>query len=253
MPETIDPQGANGAIDVHSYQVSYQKKFDCGIKLGVSLELPTFDKYPGAYYGKDYPSLKGVQFYDDATQPVPDIPAYIEYRGKGMNRVRVSGIMRNFFYRDDKADKTNSVVGWGVQLSGNLQPINPLTFYYQCSYGHGIANYIQDTNGLPLSYIPKNSQPGKMTATPMMGWLAGFSYRFDNDVRILGVYSQARVWDCGDYDPDYKMGQYVAGNVFIPIKEYLQLGVEYLWGKHSEFGGKSAHLSRIQTMLRLSF
>ena len=99
MPETIDPQGANGAIDVHSYQVSYQKKFDCGIKLGVSLELPTFDKYLGAYYGKDYPSLTGVQFYDDATQPAPDITAYMQYRGQGLHSVRVAGTIRNSFYR----------------------------------------------------------------------------------------------------------------------------------------------------------
>lgn len=253
IPETIDPQGPNGAVDVHSYQVSYQKHFDCGVGLGISMEIPTFDKYPGEYYGKDYPELDGTQYYADATQPVPDIPLYIQYQGKGLNRVRLSGIIRNFFYQDVVADKTKSLMGWGIQLSGNIQPCNPLLLYYECSYGKGIANYIQDTNGLPLSYIPKDSHPGDMSATPMMGWLAGFSYEFPSRLKLTGVYSQARVWKSGVYYPDYKMGQYVAANVSYPIKEYLRYEVEYLWGDHLEYGHKSASLNRIQTTLKLSF
>ncbi|MEG1521478.1 MAG: hypothetical protein RR303_01230 [Bacteroidales bacterium] len=250
---TIDPQGPNGAVDTHSYQVSYTKEFKCGIQLGVSLELPTFDKYPGEYYGKDYPQLDGTLYYGDASQPIPDIPLYIQYQGKGMNRIRLSGIMRNFFYRDQKEDATHHLSGWGVQLSGNIQPVNPLVFYYQCTYGKGIANYIQDLNGRPLSYIPENTRPGKMIATPMMGWLAGASYRFTNKLTMGAVYSQARIWDSGTYYPEYRQGQYIAANLFYSIRKYLTFGVEYLWGDHQEYGDKSARLNRIQTMMKLSF
>lgn len=252
-PTTIDPQGPNGAADTHAYQVSYTHRFKHGFSGGISLELPTFDKYPGKYDGKDYPELDGTQFYGDASQPVPDIPLYIQYQAKGLNRIRISGIIRNFFYRDLRTDNTRSLMGWGIQASGNLQPIKPLVFYYQCTYGKGIANYIQDLNSRPLSYIPTNNHPGKMSASPMIGWLAGATYQFKNSLSLGAVFSQAHIWDTAIYYPPYHRGQYIAATAFYPIRKYLTFGLEYLWGDHQEYTGQAAQMSRIQTMFKLDF
>ena len=253
MPYTIDPQGPNGAISVHSYQTSYTSKSYKGFSFALSVELPTFDKYPGAYHGHDYPDLNNVQFYEEATQPVPDIPAYIQYQGKGMNRIRLSGIFRYFFYRNKVQNVTRGVVGWGAQISGNIQPVEPLLFYYQAAYGKGIANYIQDINGLQISYIPKDNEPGKMEAAGMMGWLAGFKYTFNSKINANLMFSQARVWNAGQYYPDYRYGLYACGNVFYNIKPYLICGAEYLWGKHSTYFSGHATDSRIQTTLMFLF
>lgn len=253
MPETIDPQGPNGAVSTHSYQFSYQHHFRNGIGLGISLELPTFDRYGGKYADKDYPDLDGKLGYGNASQPIPDIPLYVEYKGKGKNRIRLSGILRNFFYYNEMAMATNSRMGWGVQLSGNLQPVKPLVLYYQGTYGKGIGYYIQDLSCLAVSFIPSHDRLGKMQSTPMMGWLGGFSYRFPSKITLGGMYSQARVWKTSVYNPDYKLGQYVAANLFYPIRDYFTFGFEYLWGDHEEYADKSAHLNRVQAMLKFNF
>ena len=148
-------------------------------------------------------------------------------------------------------DKTHLEVGWGVQLSGNIQPTKPLVLYYQCTYGQGIGNYIKDLNGLTLAYIPKDSEPGKMTTTPMMGFLLGATYSFSPKIDCGIMYSQARVWDSGTYYPSYRYGQYAAVNMLYKITSYLKYGVEYIWGQHATFGDKACN-TRIQTTLQLS-
>ena len=253
IPVTIDPQGPNGAAAVTAYRFSYISNVYNGFSFAVGLELPTFDKYTGTYQGKDYPDLNGMQYYGDASNPIPDIPAYIQYQGKGLNRIRVSGILRNFFYRDLIDNETHSVVGWGAQISGNLQPFDKLLLYFQATYGHGIANYIADLNGKPLSYIPRNDKPGKMEACPMFGYLGGARYSFTEKLQCNVKFSQARVWDSGTYYPEYKYGLYTAANMFYYITPYLQYGIEYLWGRHKQFTGGGANANRIQTTLRFDF
>ncbi|MEG1585563.1 MAG: hypothetical protein RR346_01670 [Bacteroidales bacterium] len=253
IPHTIDPQGPNGALSGHSNRFSFETNLGKHFRAGISAELPAFDQYGGAYEGPDYPDLDGIQYYEDASQPIPDIPAFIEYQGKGSNRVRISGIIRNFFYRDQLRRQTRSVTGWGVQLSGNLSPAKPLIFYYEAAYGEGIGHYIQDLCDLPLSYLPQDNRPGKMRATPMMGWLAGFNYHFPCKLVLGYTYSEARIWDSSLYFPEYKYGQYMAANLVYPIRSYFTCGIEWLWGRKKEYSGTSAHINRIQTAVKFSF
>ena len=247
IPVTIDPQGPNGAAAVTAYRLSYVSKEYNGFSFAIGLELPTFDRYTGTYQGKDYPDLNGMQFYEEASNPIPDIPAYIQYKGSGLNRIRVSGIFRNFFYRNRIENKTHSVMGWGAQVSGNLQPFDKLLIYFQATYGHGIANYIADLNGKPLSYIPRDNKPGRMEACPMFGYLGGLRYSFTDKLQCNVKFSQARVWDSGTYYPNYKYGLYSAANMFYFITPYLQYGIEYLWGRHQQFNNEGANANRIQS------
>ena len=236
-----------------AYILNYERKWKNGLGIGISLEQPTFDEYAGRYEGSDHPELKGTQFYDDASQPIPDIPAYIEYTGKNDNRIKLAGIIRNFFYIDNKAPNTRSICGWGVQLCGNFNPAKPLTVYYQALYGKGVANYINDLNGRKVSYIPQNDKPGKMTPAPMLGWFAAVNYELPNKLKLGYIYSEARIWKTSTYNPDYKYGQYMAANAFYPVREYLVLGAEWLWGKHQTFIHESGTINRVQAMIKIAF
>ena len=84
--------------------------------------MPTYYSSAGIYRGHDYPKFDGTQVtdYQDAEQLIPDIPAWVEYSFSQWNRIRVSGILRNFAYKDKIANKTRHMVGWGAMLSGNL-------------------------------------------------------------------------------------------------------------------------------------
>lgn len=261
QPPTIDPQGPCGLVGNTAYEVSYTSRQYDGFRFAAALDMPTFYSSNGYYWGKDYPVFDGTQVadYGDAEQIIPDIPLWAEYTFTSGTRVRLSGLMRSFSYRDKVTDKTRHKLGWGLMLSGNITPSKPIVLYYQAAYGKGIGNYIQDLAGLPLSFLPEDSRPGHMTATPMAGFTFGASYSPVSWIQFNAVSSHSRLWDAATYcrkldtTQNYKCATYLAVNCFWNISPYLQWGVEYLWGNRRTWDHTGAHDSRIQTQLAFSF
>lgn len=262
QPPTIDPEGPSGCVSNVAYEIAYQSPSYKGFSWAAALDMPTFYSSNGYYRGKDYPIYDGKQVanYADAEQLIPDIPAWIQYQGTNMwNRVRLTGILRNFAYRDLLTGKVRYTQGWGAMLSGNLQPAKPIILYYQLAYGKGIGAYLQDIAGKPLSFIPKDDAPGKMEATPMMGANIGITYNVNSKLQFNAMFSESRIWDVETYanslpeSQNYKYALYGAVNCFYNITPYLQWGVEYLWGHRQTWNIGGAHDNRIQTQLAFSF
>lgn len=265
QPPTIDPQGPCGDVSGTAYQLAYKSPSFGGFSFAVGLEMPTFYSSNGFYRGKDYRhDYFGVKVTDEATQLVPDIPMWIQYQASEQNRIRLSGLLRNFAYRDLISGSTRNLLGWGAMLSGNFSFWKPLTFNFQAVYGEGIANYIQDISGRRLSFTPDDDNLGKMTANPMMGLVFGASYNATSRLQFNVVGSYSRIWNVGDYavvddqngvagSDNYRYGAYVAANCFYSITSYLQCGVEYLYGRHETYGLGGANDSRVQTQLSFTF
>ena len=261
QPPTIDPEGPSGCVSNVAYEIAYKSKSYKGFRFAAALDMPTYYSSNGYYRGKDFPQFDGKQVadYGDAEQMIPDIPAWVEYTFSDNNRIRLSGVLRNFAYRDLVADKTRHMAGWGVMLSGNASPSSKLVFYYQLAYGHGIGNYIQDIAGKPISFVPDNSRPGRMSAAPMMGANIGVTYNVNSRLQFNAMFSEARIWDVGDYcnaldeSQNYKYALYGAVNCFYNITPYLQWGIEYLWGHRQTWNIGGAHDNRIQTQIAFSF
>ena len=266
QPPTIDPQGPCGDVSATAYAIDYVSPSFSGFRFAAGIEMPTFYSSNGLYRGKDYRHhlYYGKQVTSEANQLVPDIPAWVEYAASSSNRVRLSGLLRNFAYYDLVSEKTRRLVGWGAMLSGNFSFYKPLTFNFQAAYGKGIANYIQDIAGRPLSFTPKEDDPGRMTANPMMGLVFGASWNISKRLQVNAVGSYSRIWDVGAYadiddtltqagEANYRSGIYVAANCFYNITSYLQWGVEYLYGRHQTWTFGSANDHRIQTQLSFSF
>jgi hypothetical protein len=261
QPPTIDPQGPSGSISANVYELNYTSQSYNGFKFAIGMDMPSFYSSSGIYRGKDYPIFYGIQVanYADAEQMIPDFPMWIEYSLSQWNRIRFSSIVRNFAYKDLVKNKIRREVGYGIMLSGNIQPIKPIIFYYQACLGNGIGNYIQDLAGQPLSFIPQNNLPGKMTGSQMAGFNLGLTYNICNKLQTNFVASQARVWGVSDYcnAPDskcnYKYALYFAGNIFYNITPYLQYGIEYLLGHRQNWKNEGANDNRIQTQLMFTF
>ncbi|MDE5684929.1 MAG: hypothetical protein K2I26_00060, partial [Paramuribaculum sp.] len=191
QPPTIDPQGPSGCVSNIAYEIGYTSRSYNGFRFAAGLDMPTYYSSNGYYRGKDYPQFDGKQVadYGDAEQMIPDIPAWIEYSFSQWNRIRLSGILRNFAYRDLVSNKTRHLAGWGVMLSGNIQPVKPLILYYQFAYGKGIGNYLQDIAGKPISFTPDTSGPGRMQESPMMGLNFGISYNVNSKLQFNAMVS----------------------------------------------------------------
>lgn len=261
QPPTIDPEGPSGEVGTTAYQVSYKSPSFSGFRFAIGLELPSYYSSNGVYRGHDYRDYYNTQTIStDVEQMAPDIPAWVEYTFSEGNRLRLTGLLRSFSYRDHLADKRRHTMAGGVMLSGNLTPVDPLTFSLQAVYGKGIANYIQDIAGKPLSFTPRNDSPGELAARPMMGIVVGASVKATPKLSFNAMFSEARIWKVGEYavttgtDTDnYKYGLYAAANCFYDITPYLNVGIEYLWGRRCTWSHTSAHDNRIQAQIQFSF
>lgn len=256
----LEPHGPSGAIDNAPFQLSYHSPLISGFSFAAALEVPSWNSSDGVYRGKDYPTFDGKQVadYADAEQMVPDIPLYVQYES-GNNKIRLTGLLRDFTYRDLVTNRRRHTTGWAVALMGKLQPASRLAIYYQMIYGAGIGSYMADISGLPISYIPESTCPGRMKATPMMGYNLGVTVDLGKGWQFNAVGSQSRLWGAsvycmaGDDTQNYKYTLYAAANVIRQITPYLRWGVEYVWGRRQTWSIGGANDSRLQTQILFTF
>ena len=260
QPPTIDPEGPSGCISNVAYELSYKSKSYNGFRFAIGMDIPTFYSSNGYYRGKDYPRLDNTLVSTtDYDQIVPDIPAWVEYSFSQWNRIRLSGIYRNFRYKDKISNTTRNATGWGAMLSGNIQPASQWILYYQAAYGKGIGSYLQDIAGHPYSFIPSDDDPGRMSASPMLGANIGVTFNATKKLQFNAMFSESRIWGVADYAnagttaDNYKYALYGAVNCFYNINSFLQVGLEYLYGHRQTWDMGGANDNRIQTQLSFSF
>ena len=261
QPPTIDPEGPSGEVGTTTYQVSYKSPSIGGFQCAIGLEMPSYYSSNGIYRGHDYADYYNTQTIStDVEQMMPDIPAWIQYQFSEGNRLRLSGVFRRISYRDFLADKRRHTVGGGIMLSGNVTPMEALSFCFQGIWGKGIANYIQDIAGKPLSYTPADGDPGKLIARPMMGLVVGATVKATSKLSFNAMFSEARIWHVDEYatttetsTDNYKYALYAAANCFYDITPYLSCGIEYVWGRRCTWDRTSAHDNRLQAQIQFSF
>ncbi len=248
-PSTIDYEGVNAFTGVIHGMVAYEPKFGKNKEwgVGIGLDMPT-ESYTNATHTTT------------VTQRVPDIPFYVQRSwagGKGW--LRLSGIVRNLYYRDLNANKNFDKVGWGIKASGTTPIYGGLSAYYQAVYGKGIASYIQDLTGTGMDLMPDPSNSGKLDAVKVWGAYGGFQYDFNSRISSTIAYSHVRTYakDFADSSVSWKSGyryaQYLVANVFWNVNSIVQVGAEYLYGRRVDFDGRQAHDNRIEAMLQVSF
>ncbi|MCH5219774.1 MAG: hypothetical protein J1F20_04315 [Muribaculaceae bacterium] len=260
QPPTIDPEGPSGCISNVAYELSYKSKSYSGFRFALGVDVPTYYTSNGYYRGHDYAEYDNKQVsttnYD---QIIPDIPAWVEYSFSSWNRIRLSGVLRNFRYKDNVAGKDRTLTAWGAMLSGNIQPASKWILYYQAAYGKGIGSYIQDIAGHTYSFIPDDANPGRMSASPMLGANIGVTFNPTSKLQFNAMFSEARIWGVSDYAnagaeaDNYKYALYGAVNCFYNINSFLQLGVEYLYGHRQTWNMGGANDSRVQAQLSFTF
>lgn len=267
-PPTIDPQGPCGLVSTTSYELSYISPSFKGFRAAVGVDMPAYLASDGRYLGKDYTQWNGRDVQNQIVvdpkaynQMVPDIPLWVEWAHNDVNRIRLSGIIRTFNYQDMITNKRRVSMGYGLMLSGNYSPVKPLIFYAQAVYGQGINNYIQDLQGIPLSYVPDNDDLGHMHAAKSMGLVFGLTYNFLPKWTFNTCWSQAHIFNVGAYAKeqgktdsfsDFRYSNYVNAEISYNIFKYLSIGLEYLYGQRVTYGMGQGHDNRIQMQISVS-
>lgn len=241
---TIDQQGPNAMTFLFNAVVDYQYKLNSRWKFGVGLERPVVN---GTYGDK----VRKVN------QRIPDIPIYAQYSWReGMGWLRLSGLLRSMYYRDEELERNENVVGWGLKLSGATPLSKSSTLYYQGVYGSGIASYVQDMQGLGMDLVPLKGG-GELAGVDIFGIYVGLQRTFSKRITASSTFSMVR-----SYLPDnvvklpgntYDSAVYVVANIFYKITPILTTGIEYLWGSRRNIDGGFGQNNRLQIALRGDF
>ena len=244
-PTTIDFQGPNAYNYNFATMIRYEHSFiDNHLKIGVAAEIP---KVSGTYGTMLAP----------VPQRVPDVPVYLQYAW-GDNRqshIRASGVFRNMYLYNEAREVTSDLFGWGVQFSGTIHVTPFIQLFMNGVYGEGITPYLQDLTGSGLDFTPNPSDEGRVQTMPMYGWQAAAQINILPNLFISGGYSAVTVCKKnGYYTADqYRMGQYIFGNVFYNVTRRFCIAAEYLWAKRENMSGVSHHANRVNLLAKYNF
>ncbi len=160
-------------------------------RLTIALERPGASGDQGVY--GDRIELSGIQ----ARFPIPDLSAEYRYGGN-FGYVELAGILRYISWEDTQADAYelgDETVGWGLNLSSNINITKSLVGRFQAVYGEGIQNYMNDAPadiGIKENFSDPD-QPVLGVPLPVFGLVAFFDQQWSEKFSSSIGYSMVDI------------------------------------------------------------
>lgn len=192
-------------------------------------------------------------------QRFPNIPLAAKFAwAEGDSWVRLSAVLRTLTYRNLVSGINHNSTGYGFQLSGAVNFLEKFTFFYEGTWGKGIASMIQDGVALGLDMTPEGNGG---SLSPVMAWSAECSLQYDISSKLTAsaTMSQFRTYvpryegGTTEWGDQYRYGQYVSANMFYKFTSFFEVGLEYIWGRRVNYDGMKCADTRVQMAFQLSF
>jgi len=241
FPDTLDFQGPNGMASIRNPQLRYGFALSSSTTFYISIEKPSSDV-----------TFKTPQFSAQPNAPSPDGTVRLRKEFE-RGHFQVSGLFRSIaaFLPDGRTD---SVFGWGVNVSTGVKTFGKDNVIFAIAGGHGVSRYIQDTSGLGIDAEPTSGLTPHLQATPAVGVEAAYQHYWRKTLRSSGFYSYAAVNNTNLAAlTTYNHGTYTGANMIWNPYGSLNLGVEYLYGWAMEQNGLKSNAPRIQFSAKYSF
>jgi len=243
QPNTLDYEGPNSLVSYRHFLVRYALGLARGpagdMIVNAALETPT----------SQIPSSAGTP-----RSVAPDLAIAARVEGRP-GHVQLSTVLRVLGSQDPTTGATQSVLGWGLSLSGNINVPGGDFATFQAVGGHGVAAYINDTAGLGLDAALSSS--GQLTALSLLGFLFSYTHQWGARWSSTASYGWLMI-DTAPFEATlgetaFDSSQYASLNlVFRPIRQLL-VGVEGLWGFNHQVRGPSGQAWRGQLNVQFTF
>jgi hypothetical protein len=172
--------------------------------------------------------------------PVPDLTGAYK-RTQDWGYVRVAGALRVIKWDDvldDQFDLSGDAVGWGINLSSNLNVSKKDVVRLQLVFGEGIQNYMNDApvdigieNNLQNTVRPIEGKP-----LPIVGVVAFVDHKWNDKFATAIGYSLTDIDNTDAQSPDaFKTGHYALGNLTYTPVPNVMVGGELQWGRRENF------------------
>jgi len=243
FPNTIDYWGPAGMVFLRNPQVRWTPVAG-DTTFALALEKPGNDVSWGVAETVDENGSL------NSKNDLPDLTARINYRGD-WGYVQAGGILRQVGFETKGLPDSNpsgDALGWGLNLSTNINTFGKDRIVLSAVYGEAIANYMND-GGNDLVVVA-----GEAETLPLLGMAAYYDHYWRNGLSSSLGYSFTRIDNHAQQtDDSFKLGQYASANLlWYPWKNTL-VGMEYLFGRREDKGGASGEDHRIQFSFKYSF
>jgi hypothetical protein len=237
FPAVLDQEGAAGQMLTRRPQFRYTQTLKKGLDWAISLEDPNAGI-------ENETTVAG-----EGRARLPALATNVRWTGD-WGHLQLAGITRRLTFDPDVGHRENAY-GWGVNFTGSLKVIDKDKVLFQAAVGEGIADYMNDTNGLGLDGVYDGDS---LQALGVFGGVIGYQHWWDPKWDSNFVYSYASVDNADSQAPDtYHSAQYVAANLRWHPAERVMVGVEYLYGVREDNDGDSGSANRVQVSFQYKF
>jgi hypothetical protein len=239
--DSLDTQGANSAVSVRIPQGRYSFSLGGGASAAVSIEVPS----------------SSIAFSINGTPAVPFTPApdgTVHFRKEWQRgHIQLASAFRNLGAQLPNGIR-ETVFGWGVNATTEIQAYGRDSFVAQVAYGHGIARYVGDTAPLGLDAAPRSLTNLSLEALPLFGTYGSYQHYWIPSVRSSATFSVVQVQNTA-FQPanTYHKGTYSSANLIWRAVGSLDLGAEFIYGWVEQKGGVRANAPRFQITGRYTF
>jgi hypothetical protein len=252
FPNTLEYWGPTGMVFFRNIQIRYMP-IQGDTRLTFALERPGASADQGPYAGRI--ELSGIK----PRFPLPDLSAEYRHAGK-FGYVELAGILRYISWEDNLEDAYelgDKTVGWGLNLSSNLNITKSLVGRFQVVYGKGIQNYMNDA---PADIGIKNNftddqQPVLGVPLPVLGIVAFFDEQWNEKFSSSIGYSMVSIDNSDGQDPTaFHSGNYACANLLYYPTANAMMGVELQYGDRKNFvDDYSPNIFKVQFSFRYKF
>jgi hypothetical protein len=234
FPNTIEYWGPSGMVFFRNVQFRWMP-IRGNNRVTFAAERPGASADQGVYEGRV--ELGNVKTKFD----MPDFS--MEGRlGRGWGYIEGAAIFRKISWVDlgktATRDLSDTVLGWGVNISSNVKFGEKSTGRFQVVYGKGVENYMNDA---PVDVGIKNnfSNPFKPilgVPLPVLGVVAFLDHNWSEKFSSSGGYSLINIENSNAQNADdFHQGHYAVGNLLYYPAKNVMMGGEFQFGRRVNF------------------
>ena len=252
FPNSLEYWGPTGMVFFRNVQLRYMPIRSDEHEVTIALERPGASGDQGVY--ADRIELSGIK----ARFPLPDFSGAYKFK-QDWGYVRAAGMLRTIKWDDmldDQFDLSGDALGWGINLSSNLNAGKSDVVRLQLVFGEGIQNYMNDSPvdiGIQNNFSnPRRPIEGK--PVPIVGIVAFVDHTWSEKASSSFGYSRQDN-DNTDAQADnaFKTGQYALGNLlYYPVKNVM-FGGEFQWGRRENLDGFTSDGVKVQFSFKYNF
>jgi hypothetical protein len=234
FPNSLEYWGPNGMVFFRNLQARWAPIQNDHTRLIVAIERPGASADGGVYADR-------VEIQN--TKPKFDLPDF-SWQARFMRDwgyVQLAGIFRKISWVNAAATPPfglgGDALGWGINVTSNLNFTKNDIGRFELVYGDGIQNYMNDA---PVDVALKNttnpSRPVEGVALPVLGVVSFLDHNWNTKFSTSLGYSLVDISNSSAQRPsDYHQGHYALTNLLYHPVPSVTLGGEFQFGRRVNF------------------